>query len=253
MTTYTSPTSTGKTTSESARNGLSPWVAGAFVTAVLAAGGWGVWKFWTGSQMRSGGLVVATDEPPSAYRQTSWADRMRVQAINQMNAPDYVRERNRQQGGGWEVKGNRTRLIVQRGSNNQLRLTAESMDPNFITAEQRSLLALRARAGSEDAVARQLNVTPEQRERLNAIPRGANYPIDPPTRENLSRLFLAWEAAPADQRQPHADALIAAVRQLETAQAEATRRSVADRVAQIREIVSPEQIRAFEEMGRGGR
>jgi hypothetical protein len=232
------------------RSGLPPVVAFLIIAAIVGLAGWGVWSFYQGLGITRDGAVVATDEPPSQYRQNAWSDRMRVQAVNQMNQEDYVRNRPRNQGGGWEVKGNRTRLIIQRG-NNQLRLTAESMDPNFVTPEQRTLLALRTRAVGEEAVAKHIELTPEQRQELNQIPRGMNHELDDALRKTLESLFTAWDQATGDAKNAAAQQLIDAVREIDTSLSATTKQSIAGRASRVKEILTADQVRKFQEMGRG--
>lgn len=243
-------TATSTLSSDKPRKGLPGAVSVLILIGAVALGGWFLWSFWNSLNIRGDGAVVATDEPPSVYRQNAWSDRMRVQAVNQMNQDDYVRPRPRNQGGGFEVKGNRTRLIIQRNNNN-LRITAESMDPNFVSAEQRTLLALRARATNEDAVARHINLTPEQKTQLDAIPRGMAYTLDPETRKKIEDLFTAWEKAPEDQKKPAADALTALAREIESSAGQAAKDSIATRADQVSKILTPEQVKLFEAMGRG--
>jgi Spy/CpxP family protein refolding chaperone len=248
MTTTTAP-GTGEK-----RSGSSFAITALVALIGLAIGGWVVWKFWEGMQVAGSGAVVSTDEKPSEYNRTAWQDRARIR--NEMRererlaAADYVRDRPRNQGGGWEVKGNKTQLTVQR-ANGQLRFRAESLDPNFMQAEQRQILTLRFRAVAEDAVARQLNLTDEQRQKLSAIPRASSFTIDEATRVKLEGLFKAWESATGDAKTAAANGLTAAVRELETAQESPTRQAIGQRVEEIKRIVSAEQIKAFEDMVRG--
>lgn len=243
-------TATSTLSSDKPRKGLPGAVSILIIIGSVALGGWFLWSFWNSLNIRGDGAVVQTDEPPSVYRQNAWSDRMRVQAVNQMNQDDYVRPRPRNQGGGFEVKGNRTRLIIQRNNNN-LRITAESMDPNFVSAEQRTLLALRARAINEDAVARHIELTPEQREELNKIPRGMNHELDDALRKTLESHFTAWEQATGDAKNTAAQQLIDAVREIETSLSATTKQSIAGRASRVKEILSAEQISKFEAMGRG--
>lgn len=243
-------TATSTTSQQQGRKGLHPALGALAVLAVIAVGGWGVWSFWKSINSFRDGAVVTTDEPPSVYRQTAWSDRMRVQAVNQLNQANYFRPRPRNQGGGFEAKGEKTRVIIQKAGAN-VRVTAESMDPNFVSADQRTLLAVRARAISEDAVARHIELTEDQKTKLNAIPRGMNYTLDDATRQKIQALFTAWEAAADDQKAAASEALIQAAVQVDATLTQPTKDSIAARAEQVKQVLSAEQIKKFTEMGRG--
>lgn len=241
--------------SSSRKGGLPLGVSVALILVAIGGGGWFVWNFWKGLQTAGAGSVVSVDETPQEYQRTIWGDvarqRQQDRVQQQLNAADYVRERPRAQGGGWEIKGGRTRVTVMK-FNNRTRINADSLDPTFITAEARQLLALRARGANEDAVAKHLKLTDDQRKALNAIPRGAGYTITDPLRQTLERLFAEWETAAEGEKAAKADALTKAVRELEAEQAEKTKAELASRAQKVKEIVTEEQIKAFADMGRAG-
>lgn len=241
--------------------GIPVWAAGGIIALVLALGGWGLWSFWQSMSMRGSGAVVELDVKPSEWgggggRGGGMGWQMRVggggagrnNAQAGANAPDYVRVgrgNNR-----WEAKGGRTRLAIVKTDAGALRFDAESLEADFIKPEDRQVLSLRVRVISEAALARQLEVTDAQRTQLAGIPRGASYPINDATRQKLTAAFEAWLAAPDAEKAAKAQPLIDAVKELETAEMENTRKAIAARAAQVRTVLTAEQIAKFQALGR---
>lgn len=211
---------------------------------------------WATGVLGSPGKVVV-DETPSQYQQSAWSmqrqqwAQRRAQAT--LDAPDAVRSTRAGANGrpvGVEVKAGKSRLVANRAGQNW-RLVAESLDPAFVSPEVRLLLTLRTRGAQEDAVARQLNLTDDQRKRLAALPRGIAYPLDDAVRTRLETLVTAYgDAADDAARNKVAAELIAAVHEVERSQEEPTRQALVQRAEKVKQIVSPEQVRQFQEMGR---
>lgn len=238
----------------SPRRGIPPAVAAILILLAVIGGGWFVWRFWTGLSGSGTFGTVAIDEKPSEVQRSEWQGRVRIRqaqrAMAVVEAPDFVRERPGNQGGGYEAKGGKSRLIATRNKD-KWRFQADSLDPNFITADQRTILSLRVRGAFEDAVARHMTLTADQRKQLNALPRGIFYTVDAATQTKLQTLFSDYESAAdkAAKSQP----IIQAVKDLEAAQAGPTQQAIAARVEQIKVIVTADQIKLFQDMGGAGR
>jgi hypothetical protein len=234
------------------------WAIALIAVAIIGVVAALAWSTLRGIQTRGSGVTVNIDEKPSEYQSTARSERAAFrQRQNQADAaarreadlkgPDFVRPgRN----GLLNIKGGATQLTLGRIATGGLRVTLEPMDPAAITEDQRQTIQMRNRIMGEDAVARQLEITADQRKALQAVPGHVAYVVDAPTRKSFDALLAAWEKAPADQKKTAEDSIIAAVRDFESKNAPTFKSALEDRVAKIKSIVTPEQIEKFKAMGK---
>jgi hypothetical protein len=249
------------TSPRSKRGGGLSVFAIVLVLIALGAGAWIVWSAWGAYLVSGHGTAVALDEKPSQipggfraeqmrYHRIERQEEMAAQQEAELNGPDYVQPFTNKNGQivvtGVDVKGGRTKLTVRR-IGQQSRVNASSIDPNFLPADVRSLLNLRAdlQGDFNNSLSQRLGITAEQRAKVLLIPGGAWYTIDAPTRKKAEDAFTAWSTASPAERPAKEKDLIAIARELDSVQATKVVKSATDRANQIKAIVSPDQLRMY--------
>lgn len=253
------PASSSSTSSSTDRRAVPKWAIGLVILLIVVVVGGLVWSMLSGFASSGSATSVSIDEKPSEYQGAARAERsafyqrkrQEEQAARreaEMKGPDFVHARPG--GNALDVKGGTIRLVASRLTGGTVQLRVEPMDLAIISDDDRQTLTMRNRILGEDAVARQLEVTPDQKTALKAIPGQINYAIDGPTRKNFETLVGAWEKAPQDGKKPAEDALIAAVKDFESKNTPGFKASLEDRVAKVKAILKPDQVAKFNSMGK---
>lgn len=247
--------STPTTSEQKAKRGGIPALAAVFlIAAAVAVGGWILWSFWNSLSVSGSGKVVVLDEKPSEraaveaqdraqFWQRQRQERQVAQRKAEIEGPDYIRPRPNQP--GFVAKGNKTRVIVTKANNGTYRFSAESLEPDFASAEHRQLLGVALRAVTDQTLAKQLNITAEQQKELAAAPRNVSYAIDPAMRKNLETLFAAWANAPENEKAALATPFTNAVRELDATVGPQTKKNIEDWAAKIKKVLNPEQLKGL--------
>jgi hypothetical protein len=124
---------------------------------------------------------------------------------------------------------------------------------DIITQDQQQILLARWRIARDPAVAKALNISDDQKKKLEAIPGGnATMVVDDAGRKKMLDLWAAYDAAAADKKAPAEAALKAGLADLAKSALEPTKKQVADRVTAVKTTLTPQQLEQFLKMGRGG-
>lgn len=129
---------------------------------------------------------------------------------------------------------------------NQIRVLFTGAD--WASPEQRRILDARRELIANPTLAEKIKLTPQQREKLTQIPidRARTLTLDRPQREQLLNLWLAIDAAtdPAAKEQA-GNQFINTLRQMGPGALDASRQQTAQRVEQIKSILTPEQLKLY--------
>ena len=122
---------------------------------------------------------------------------------------------------------------------------------DLLTPEQRDLAMLRFRVMQDQAVAEALKVTPEQLQKLQAIPRAIQMEVSAGDKQNLINLFNQWDQASGSSKASAEKALVTALKEAGDRSLDATKAKIKERADQITAILSADQIKKFNDMSNG--
>lgn len=146
-------------------------------------------------------------------------------------------------GKAWIVRSGDATMYVSQGRNGQFEL-----NPSYITQkltpEQAQVLMMRRRLMTDTAMREQIQLTAEQLEALRKVEDFRGMVIEPTDRAKLASLFQAWRTAPGDATEKP---LLAALIDVAKRAAGPTQAFDASRVEQVRKIVTPDQVKRFNE------
>lgn len=178
------------------------------------------------------------------------------------------RGRGRQRDAGGPVQlqsadANQRIYLVRSGRNQMHVVDNKSGDDAFdvrlrrlLTGEPAQLGRAAMRIAADNQVARVVNVTDEQRQKLRDLKFDellmGGTPADL-TAEETAKLSAAWNSAVTWDRPPAIGGqqkVVAALEEVVNSSTDRTREALVQRTMKVKEILTPEQIRAFNQMGR---
>jgi hypothetical protein len=144
-------------------------------------------------------------------------------------------------GNAWIVRAGEATMYVS-----LLKKGDYELNPSFIkqalTPEQAQVLMMRRRLMIDAAMRAQIQLTADQLDALRKVEDFKGMVIDTPDRLKLTNLFKAWRAAPNDASEKP---LVAALAEIAKRAAEPTKAFDAARVERVRKILTPEQVKRF--------
>lgn len=120
--------------------------------------------------------------------------------------------------------------------------------PDLSNADEQAAFTARFRLTRDAAFAKSLNVTEDQIKKLRELPPREGMVVSEPDRQRVSKLFDEYLQTPQPREQQTA-ALVQALREVAERSLPATRQTLAQRVREIQEILTPEQITRFKRPG----
>lgn len=201
---------------------MPAWVSATLIVAALAAGAGVVyWFFTTGP----GGTetVILDRGPEDGIKGTPGAR-------------------------AWSVTSGNTKMQIAKGPGDTLRTKFGYLQYDFLTPEEFDVLNKGRRIAVDGAMAEAIGLTPEQADQLrDQVRRAFNISIPDAEQKKLIDLFRAWRDSPGDSRET---ALLHALDDAGDKAAGSARQTATDAVARIRQIVSDEQWKKFDEMSK---
>jgi hypothetical protein len=210
-------------------------VAGTVLAAVVAMIGWVVWSYVSGPKQSE--LVEV--QPYSGGRYVGGGNRVAPRPVNL----DGVRQ---QAGNNYFVRAGEVMLSVRKGpSDSSWQMVMNYNRPDLLNPDQTAALTARFRLSTDAAFAKSLKVTDEQLAKLRQIPPATNAAL---SSDNQQRLKDAWEkwVNASDKAGPEQE-LLKSMREIGAASLDATKQQIDQRVKQVQEILTPEQIAAFKQ------
>jgi hypothetical protein len=214
-----------------------------FVILALLIGGWLAWSKLFAGQTESGELDVGTIP-----------DRFRPRAVMAVPAPPPVKDGvNKLAGNLYRIQAGEFSMTLAPTETTYapIRLLVNRRD--VITADQRLLIRF-CQETANAAVAKSLEVTPDQAKQLLPVRQQMNggMKISDADRNKLKDEWKAWNAAKDLAAKSAAEAtLLASMKDVGNRSLDATKQQYADLTAQIRKIVTDQQLARFRQT-RGG-
>ncbi len=219
----TSVTPSPTTLSPQARQAIG---IGALVLCLLIGGGLVYW-FMFGA-MPSRGEVSIDPNAPNRMRDRPGQPAPRILKINDTS---------------WSVNGDAAVMIVSKAGGEYRFNYGFQRGALGVDQQQRALVAGRYRIIQDPAMAKAWKVTPEQVAKLKKIDIGSGGGMLKPSPEDRDQIKQMWDDYQnASEKSGPQQALLAKLDGVARANLDATRKMVLDRVDQIRQVLTPEQI-----------
>lgn len=119
----------------------------------------------------------------------------------------------------------------------------------FVPQEHRNLIVSARRIARDDAVAKALTLTPEQATKMRALTQQIGMVTEPADQENLKALWAQYQTGGA-KAGPAETKLTQSLSELARKSVDRTRQAAADRATKIKGVLTEEQWKQFEAMGR---
>jgi hypothetical protein len=118
---------------------------------------------------------------------------------------------------------------------------------DLISPEQAELMAARRQLVANQDLANQLKLTPEQLQKLSAVPlsAGQGLKLDASDREKLKADWQAWLKADAAGKKPAEQKVLATLKDIGTRSLGPTREEFANRAAEIKSVLTDDQLKEY--------
>jgi hypothetical protein len=202
---------------------IPAWLVSAVVLACAGGAAWFVWTNW----LRSGPAerIVILDRGPD----------------------DGVKPAGP---GRFDVRSGSAGLTVTRTGGRDADLAFRWVKQEYLSADEKETLTVVMRLVQDAAMAAAVQATPDQVARLKANRARAKVQLAEPDRERLKELFLAYDAETDQAARRAAETKLIKALDAVAAQMEgAARRTAAERTAEAKKILTPEQFQRFKAIG----
>lgn len=216
------------------------WVGVLLVAICVVAGGVFIW--WVVRTPLSGGADFIPDANGPAYRPLANFRRPRAESI---------RKTSENHGGTYQVKANGAVMDVEvQGPTGAPRFTYRYEKQNLIPKEQEDILLMKYRIVGDSAVAKLVGLTEPQRQKLSKISiHVTNMELPAADRDKLAALWQNYYTAKDGKTKSEAEkSLLASLKKIGKDNIPVTRKRAAERVEEIKSILSAEQIKKFQDM-----
>jgi hypothetical protein len=213
---------------------VSPWLTIPVILLCLGGGGWMLHWY-----INAGDL-----SPESKLLQVTPAD------VGRANGePPAIQQ---QDASTWTVHGREAVVVFARpAAGNPFAMRSLSyVNYQFVPQDQRDRIFAARRLSHDTAVARSVKLTDDQRKQLTHLT-GAIGIIHPASdTAELVKLWTAYDAAPAAGKPAAESALLGGLSRVASKSIDATRNAAAERAGKIKAVLSDEQWKAFDALGR---
>jgi len=215
------------------KSSVPTWVGPVVLLVCLLAVGWFIWWYLWGSLPRE--RIVTVD--PEQVRQENIRGGMR-QIVNRVAQPpppgvQILRE------GEWLATAHGSAMRISRQSNDfRIRLFYTS---GLLTPAQQQLVIAQTRLTRDNAMAKQVGLTPQQVAELRKFDQPAMQ-VDDAERTKLKELWISYNSADKSAKPQAIKPLLAALEQAGKTSLEPTKTAVAKQTAQLAEIITPDVL-----------
>ena len=148
----------------------------------------------------------------------------------------------------WNVTSGNTKMQIAKGPGDTMQAKFGYLQYDFLTPEEFEVLNKGRRIAADGAMAEAIGLSTEQADQLrDQVRRAFNISIPDAEQKNIVDLFRAWRDSPGDSRELP---LLHALDEAGDKAAGSARQTATDAVARIRQIVSAEQWKKFDEMSK---
>jgi Spy/CpxP family protein refolding chaperone len=230
---------------------IPAWIGIAVVLICLSVGGAFLWWYLReplpsageiipdAGRTVSGGGRVARPRPPRIAQVSPDADGVRVSSSNGKTTYNVRADQGK------------SLMDVDKAGSGALSYVFRYQRKDLLTSDQRDLAMIRFRIMQDQAVAQALAVTPDQMQKLSAIPRAIQMELSDSDRQNLINLFGQYDSASGSNKSSAEKALTSALKQAGDRSFDATKAKIKERADQITAILTPDQIKKFNAMSNG--
>lgn len=230
------PTTASAQPSSSRRN-TSAVVSGALLLLMVLGGGYVL----LGGMFSSAGERKDLVPVMPAGTARNWMQRQLQPPGAPRVQPDGVRVRS---GNSFQVHAGEFSMSASKSKDGKWTLRFSTDRRDLLTPEQDQAFDARWRLTHDGAYAKTLSLTPEQIKKLGEIPGKGGLIIDDAARAKAQEAMEAFAAAKPPREKEEA-AVVAVVAEVGAASIEPTRKSLLERVDQIRATLTPEQFEKF--------
>jgi len=224
---------------ESKTRDIPVWLTGVVLILCVAGGIWLVRWYSHDTGRRT--VEVPLEDPATVAAAAKFRNPPNGNAAANPNAEGVRASGNRNN--AWVVRAADATMYVSLTRNGQFDVSPAYVR-QALTPEQAQVLMMRRRLMTDAAMREQIRLTPEQLEALRKVEDFRGMVIEPTDRAKLTSLFQAWRTSPGDATEKP---LLAALVDVAKRAAGPTQAFDASRVEQVRKIVTPDQVKRFNE------
>jgi hypothetical protein len=218
------------------------WASVLVILLCLGGGGWIMhWYVTTDPLSHETKLLDPSVIPATPTRSQPSA---RMNAVAAAAAPAI----RKQDDTSWWVHAPEAAMLVDTKSKPPAIKVINYTNYEFVPQEDRSRIISARRIARDDAVAKSLDLTPEQVTKMRGLTAQIGMVADPADLENLKNLWTAYDAA--SNKAPAETALVQALTAVARKSVDKTKQAAAERSAKIKAVLTDEQWTKFDAMGR---
>jgi len=223
---------------------LSAWIAIPLIILCLAGGGWMAhWYVSTDQLTHESTILDATPNRPALARNNRNPVVEAVPAIQRQDANSNI----------WWVHSREAAAMIESAGKGQP-ITVRAVNYNsyqFVPQEQRNMVFAARRIGRDETVAKNLKLTDDQLRQLRSLTGTIGMTTQQADVDTLKSLWADYQNAdqPADKLAVQGK-LVDALTEIARKSVDATKAAVADRAARIKAVLTDDQWKQFDAMGR---
>ena len=224
------------------RRRVPAWVGVALVVICFVAGAAFIW--WVVRDPLSGG----SDFVPDPNGATAMRPRATFRAPPN---PESIRKTSDDNGGVYVAQAFGTVMNIE-VNNGSPKYTFRYLKKDLLPADIKDILLMKFRIMQDDAVAQHIGLTDDQHQKLATI--STNVTNLAPAAADRDKLIAQWQQyfTASDSAKTDAEkSLLASLKQVGDDNVAATRQKAQDRADQIKAILTPDQIKKFQDMNNG--
>ncbi len=218
---------------------LPIWASLVVIVLCLAGGGWIVrWYVMTEPLSHESRLLPGAETANVAPRARPGRENVDNQSWIRQQNPETWNAHSPEATAIFEHKANKPLVVRSLNYNNY----------DFVPQEQRTMIFNSRRIIRDDTMSKTLKITPDQLAKLRGLTAQINMIATPADMDSIKTLFAEYQSA-TDKNAAQAK-LFAAMGDIARRSIEATRTAAADRSKNIKAVLSDDQWKQFESMGR---
>jgi hypothetical protein len=230
------------------------WVGILIIALCMGGAGWFGWWYWN-SEPHKGEIVALNpsaanaSQPPNINRRGGGGANRNQPGrglIRGNTTPDGITTVGNN-ANSWQVSSGTAYMRTNMGQNNQFRFSYGYNDNSMYT----TVLRMRDRIINEQAVAKEVKVSPEQIEALKKLAGRTRMMLSDSDRDKLQALWTSYSAATdPTAKTAFEKQLITTLAEVGRNSERATRDAIAAREKEIAAVLTSEQLAAYNNMGK---
>ncbi|HSV15155.1 MAG TPA: hypothetical protein VLI90_12925 [Tepidisphaeraceae bacterium] len=219
------------------------WASVLVILLCLGGGGWIMHWYVTSDPLSHETKLLDPGVIPAAPTRTPPSARG-----NNMAAAQAAPAVRKQDDTSWWVHAPEAAMLIDTKAKPPTIKVINYTNYEFVPQEDRTRIISARRIARDDAVAKSLDLTPDQVTKMRGLTAQIGMVTDPADLENLKNLWTAYDAA---SNKPAAEtALVQALTATARKSIDKTKQAAAERSAKIKAVLTDEQWKKFDAMGR---